>query len=100
MHKLIKFQLGFNNTDIDSVSSGPVIVGYNQSGAFSGFIDNVAFFSNGVPSYENKRTIWENREATEEAGLFSNFHFDEGTDVVVTDSIGGLTGTITSGEWQ
>lgn len=100
MHKVIKFELGYLNTLIESVSYDRTTVGYNQAGAISGFIDNVAFFSNGIPSYEEKASIWENRQATSEVGIFSNFHFDEGTGSVVTDSVNGLTGTIINGEWQ
>lgn len=101
MSKRIKYLRVFDGYQTGSFASSlPTIVGYNNSGSFHGFIDNVSIYSGGLIDFADKLLLWDDRRASLQSNLYANFSLEEGGGSTVEDSINGATGTIQYGEWQ
>lgn len=101
MRKVLRYFQVYDNSQTGAfASSSNTIIGYNGSGGFDGFIDNVAIYSGRMMTFSEKELLWDQRRATTQANLSANFPMEDASGSTVEDSIGGLTGTISDGGWQ
>lgn len=89
---------GHDNTTPASVTIG--VAGTSSSEWLNGAVDDLRIYNRALTDAE-VQSIHRNSSSPPTSGLIRYLPLDEGTGTTVTDSIGGLTGTLTNGPtWQ